>query len=682
MTKTVEAVPISALNIPPQELIDKLHSSLYIQFEDGAVVQLNSAEIKISRLLYSVIWDNPEVAHVPIVSKYAIIHFYSEGVFTAKTMNSVFEKILEDIVAIVVKPAMCRDVLNSVYLSMQVAMNSIYNNIVQDNIQYAESINILDFLEIQLKPKLLDAIKSVVENPTVNQVNNTYDVLDTVMAEMPNNVLAKAYMAGVLNLNQVKQMLASRGYVTEIKGQIFKKPIASSFVLGLRDVYSFAIESRAGAKALYMATDAIRSSEYLSRELQLVTMVVEKLVDGDCGSKDYTSWFVRPSSMTGKSDLVNLVGKYYLNEDTNQEEAITEQHVHLEGKTIKLRTALNCKLADKTAICTQCFGELSYGVPQHSGIGHYAATEITRVLTQSILSTKHLTSSATAATISLTLDAAKFFNIKKNGYAFKSKVLTKAKCNYKLLIQQTEAFGLKELAKPTIDKINPNRVSRIESVSILITKPNTPAQWIPISIKDGQRYGCFTTPFLQYILDGEKGRLELDDNGRYVIDLTGWTTTIPIISMPEVEYSYLELVKSTKAMYKNSDTNRETPEALLQKTFDLVNSRLNINSALLEVLAYAFSVVSIEDNDYSLGRHLPDGTTPQVSRIKDITTGRSLAGAYGWEEVLTTIKSPLSFRKNTSGHPLDVLIDPTNVLLGYGLHPAYNTPTKTGGGTK
>ena len=395
--------------------------------------------------------------------------------------------------------------------------------------------------------------------------------------------------------------------------------------------------------------------------------MVEKLVDGDCGSKEYVDWYIRPIEVSGKADIMNMLGKRFLNEETGLEEVITKKHTYLEGKTIKLRTAMKCKLEDKRHVCTACFGDLSYSIPKHSNIGHISATSVTQKVTQSILSTKHLTSSATSNQIVLDDTAKLFFNVKgKNNYAFKANLINKVRVKYKLIINQKDTPGIKSL-RPGVNvhKLNPPRVIRIESIIIVTEDLTGNEEYYPIVIKDSNRYGSFTYEFLEYIRD--EGYI-LDDNDRYIIDLNNWTTTTNFITMPQLEYNFLELANNIKSLFKymavdKTVGSKETPESMLQKLFDLTNSKLDVNIALLEVIVYAFTIMSVKDRNFDIGRN---STDPQLHRIKKIMTKRSVGGSYGYEEVKATLLSPDTFYGNNGiDHPLDVLIDPASTIIDY-----------------
>lgn len=660
----------------PIEIKNGLKTDLNILFEDNIVVKMRARDIIFFRFLMDFFIG----INIPIISEYNIVNYYKERSITSKTINNCLEKIMEHVVKQNVKQTNSRAILEQLWKNAYLVINNIYNELTYNLTEYCNSISILELLKIQYTPELIDAMQDVDKNrlklrssEIVSKVNKTYDVLDDILKNkegIKDLSLARNYKIGTVNANQVKQLLASRGFTTEIDSNIFRYPIASSFTLGLSNLYDLSIESRSGAKALFLSNKAIQESEYFARELQLITMVVEKLVDGDCGNHDYIDWLVRSKDIAPKSDLGNILGKYYYNPETKQEEEITINHQHLEGKIIKLRTSLNCKLQDATCICTKCFGTLANTIPMHSNIGHFSSTAMTERITQSILSTKHLTSSASSGDISMDNNAKLYFTVKNNSYYFKPEVLKNKQKHY-LIIQQYNAFGVKDLNTNTdVSKLNPTRVSIIYDIIIRTisgSKENIKVEDFPIRIKDSNKKGSLTLEFLQYII--ENG-YTLDDYDRYVFELSNWDAKKPVIDMPELEYDFLALAKNIKYIFKNLSVDRknpfksvETPESLLQKVFDTVNMKLDINIALLEVIVYAFTVMSIEKQDYRLGRNSNDR---QLVKAIDIIAKRSLGAGYGWQYVSKMILTPDNFYNNNDiQHPLDVMICPQEVISRY-----------------
>lgn len=657
------------LKIDQSELREGLKTDLNVIYEDGVVIPMTYKEIIVQRYMLDIfkVIDKNKKFKVPIRSGFCISNFYTNGILTSKTLNKCFETILSDVIELVVKPSNSRDCLPGIYEKMYDVFNDIYNDLLYNILEYSNSINIHDFLEIQFEDELLKSMSDVVKKKTPESVTHTYDVLDKIIRGneklKKDNIIARGYISGSVNANQVKQLLASRGYVTELNSSIFSIPVASSFTLGMQDIYDLGIESRAGAKALYLSNKAVQDSEYFARELQLITMIVERLVDGDCGNHDYMDWYVRDSKNGGKSDLPNLIGKYYFNPKTGQEDVITEKDKHLEGTTIKLRVAINCKLKDDRAVCSKCFGDLYHAIHKHTNIGHFCSTEMTEKLTQSILSTKHLSGTASGNTVKLDDVKKNIFTIKSNNYYFKPNVIKKG-FDVKLLIDMDSAFGLKDL-NPTVDvhKLNPTRISKVAAIILQITNNKTgEIELLNMEIKDNNKYGILTYSFLNYAL---KVGYTLDDYDRYVIDMNAWDYNNPFIVMPEFEYNFLNLARNIKSLLRNIKVikgvgSTETPESLLQQLFDLVNFKLDVNIAMLDVIIYAMTVRSIKHDDFNLGRNSNDR---QLMKSLEIITNRSLGAGYAWQDVVNNILSPKSYYgHNAIDHPLDIMIKPNEVM--------------------
>lgn len=671
MAKKVSGTPRIRIrelfNADPIELLHGLKTRLSVIWEDGVETEMSSKEVIVNKYALEILKGLPEV---PLVSKYHINKYYTNGIYVSKTINKLYEAVVNDVVDLYVKPTNDRSILETLYKNMYNVVNDMYNNIIYAIPEYCVNLDILDFLEIQTNERLLESIKAVKYDNRPETISASYNVLDDILRNDPSlakNRLSKGYISNTLNPNQLKQILAPRGYGTEINSELFKTPIYSSFCIGLYNMYHMAVESRSAAKALYLSTKAIQTSEYFARELQLVTMNIEHLVDGDCGSTDYMDWYVRPAEDGNKADLPNLIGKFFLN-DKGELEEITAKHKHLEGTTIKLRSAMNCKLQESNCICSKCFGTLSYGMFKHTNLGHISATSLTQKISQSILSTKHLVSSATTNDIVLDENAKLFFNVvNKNNYGFKKEVLTGKTASMRMIVTQYEAYGIKDLnANVDTSKLYPSKISRIESIILEVSQNGTTAEY-PIVVRNGNKRGSFTLPFLAYIL---QGHYTLDEQDRYVIDLSKWKSTGPVITLPQIEFNFLELVKRIKSEFKSmkyikDKRSAETKESLLQKVFDLVNIKLDVNIALLEVIVYAFTVKSLENKDFRLGRNTEDS---QLAKIKDLMKNKSLGGSFAWEHVIKILLSPTSFNGyNNIDHIMDIMVRPKEVLEDKGI---------------
>lgn len=650
------------LNFSPKEILDELKTDLNLLLEDNTVYYAKYKEITILRYLLELHKITPQIK---ITSKYMLRQYYVNEIFTSKTIAMWLDTFLKEFIEIIVKPNNNRELLVPIYKAAWDIMNNIYNEVVFNCLEYSSSISIEDLLEIQLDENLIKAMQDVEIKQSPEAVNKTYDILEDIIynkKSIKDNPIVKGYISKSINNNQVKQLLASRGYVTEINNHIFKKPIASNFTLGMQSIYDMAIESRSGAKALFVSNRAIQISEYLARELQLVTMVVERLVDGDCGSKNYMDWYMHPGNDTHKPDLPNMLGIKFVNPETGQEDNLRMEHKNLvNGKTIKIRTALSCELKNPRHICTGCFGDIAYSIPLNTNLGHFCTTELTEQASQGILSTKHLVSSASSSDIVLDEVSREFFNVKDgHKYYFKA---PNNKYIYKVAVSQEEGFGIKDLnSSVDVNKLNILRVSRIHYIHIYVYQDDNVIKTIPIEIKQGNKYGSFSQEFLHYIINNG---YKLNDIDNFVIDLSKWDNKKPFIIMPDIEYDYLTLVKQIIKELKHMETDGigigfETPESLLQKLFNLVSNKLSVNLIMLSVIVYAFTAKDPDNGNYSLARGIKN---KRLAKMEAIMRNRSLGAGYGWEFVIKTILSPRSYASNNAvDHPMDVLLAPNEVV--------------------
>jgi len=570
----------------------------------------------------------------------------------------------EELIRSVVIPSNNYSLLTVISESIIETTTLIFNELIDDVVDYVVSADIEDFLEIQLDPKLVKAIQEVDRLKNNTAIQNSYKVLDKILRKdgvATSNPLSKAYISGMVKSKQVEHVLSSRGIVTELDSTLYKIPITSSFTLGMKDMYEMAAESRSGAKAAYLSTVVIEKAEYFSREIQLGVMPVANLVYTDCGNDDYLDWLVMEND--GKCDLKNMVGSYYLNEETGREEALREDMTHLIGKTIKLRNVINCKHPNKYSLCSRCLGEIAYSVPEFSNLGHLASTILNGLISQGVLSTKHHISSAVAKAITLARELEGILRIKDgNKYTLSPQIHKTKSIKMTMTIDRTECFGINDINRSkSIFTLDPTRVTRITNVKLTITNTRQNSERVVIiPVGNEKRPGHLDNMFLKYVIDNG---YTIDDDDNYVINLENWRNLDVIMFVKESEYSFISLNNDVKSKFKKKldKKNRETPESLISSLFTMVNSKLDVNIGLLSIIVSAFIMKSDENSD--LGR--VNKETRKVGNLGSVILGRSLGGAYGWEMFINNITDPNTFvHDNKTDHPLDVILKPNEILNG------------------
>lgn len=106
----------------------------------------------------------------------------------------------------------------------------------------------------------------------------------------------------------------------------------------------------------------------------------------DCGTKHLVEYEIK-----SKKHLKKLNGKYfkYSEDDLDLSLLDVKKHTNLIGKKIYVRSAATCALGDH--VCPKCVGSTaSTNYDIADGLSAFESEEVTKVVNQSILSTKHL----------------------------------------------------------------------------------------------------------------------------------------------------------------------------------------------------------------------------------------------------------------------------------------------------
>lgn len=683
----MEAVPVTEfLNFTFEEINAECHRSMNVLFSDG-VLHLNPNEIKFNRIVWDIF---KTITNVPIRKKHSITEHYVNGIFTGGSFLKVLECVYVDVIEYCCRPTHSRAILNDyLFEKFQDIYNEVYNKIVCEKWEYCTSVDVLDFMEIQFQPQLLDAMRRLDTDKSEKALENAYKCLDNVIMNSPhlqNNSVAKGYISGNFKRDQVKQILGPRGFVAELTSMLFQEPVCSSLLFGLRSNYEIAVESRTAAKSLHVSHQSIEQSEYLARSLQIITMRMQRLVDGDCGSTKYYEWYLDPDPIIGKSELNLLVGKNYLNEETGKLDFIKPTDTHLIGKTLKLRSPIHCQHPDQKCICVACLGELSYGIPYNTNIGHMAATEFTEKISQSILSTKHLTTSAKSIDFELGPTEVNYL-VKTSDDALKlnPKGFNTKKLKYDLIIGQESARGLSGMNVNTrVDSLVPSKITRLDNIILRITDKQGREQYESLQIAFSKNvvktkktthgskvYGYLSVDFLKYIIKGNDGAPNYSlESGtdQYIINLNGWLDRglekMKIIEYPKLEYSFMQLIKeirssvSKKGILESLGENDASVEVFIQNFFNLLNNRLDINLGLIEIFGCAFTVLNKETGDAHVGRSL----SGDIGCVSEIISHISLGATYGFERHRTNVLNPITFSHNNVNHLLDGYLMPQEVV--------------------
>jgi hypothetical protein len=236
-----------------------------------------------------------------------------------------------------------------------------------------------------------------------------------------------------------------------------------------------------------------------------------------------------------------------------------------------------------------------------------------------------------------------------------------------IVLDPTTVPGLTDIFDYDINKLGLTHVSEIEQFGIYIQDQDgrTPTTTIPVSIH--RRRAALTYEALEYIRTKDWTR---DENGNYVIDMKDWDFSNNLMILPMRNFNMSDhsdaiekLIESKKEKIQDRD-REETPEAFVIELSDLINSKIDVNLAMTEVITLACMVRSAANGDF----RIPKATTSRGLGVTRVTIpNRSLGGAMAFEYHAETLYNPNSFfYEGRPSHPMDVFLMPKETLEDQG----------------
>jgi hypothetical protein len=524
----------SLLKTSTEELWQKLHGEFTLVFDDHSEIQTNSKECIYSSYAWDLYREYPDA----IITKESHVRaIIKDSRLSADTHNDIMSVVLycvyDNYVQMVPDKTKLLDHLAKRAYEI---INTMYNELSHKLEEYVTTLDILDFLEVNDNQQIVQAESATPH--TQEGIDEFYNIIRNVLnndKSLDNNQLAKAVRSKLVKTDQTLQCIGPRGFLTDIDSYIYKKPIMQGYFKGIRTLEDSMKESRSAAKALAFSVDPLKKAEYFSRRQQLICQNVKNLHRTDCGSKHYLLWQVRGEEkiegiVTRESDLKTIFGKYYLDEDTNALKIIKKTDTHLIGKTIKIRDAVaGCQHPDPYGVCEVCFGEASLTVPEHTNLGHMACVSMNSIVTQLVLSTKHYDGSSVVEGIRLDPHDKKYVSALVNGNDYwlsndlKNKKLT-------IKIDPRDAKGLADVSSVSdVNKLTISRVSELEVIHLIIDNGKGVIDEVPITVAVNKRLANLTHAVLRHC---KKNGWEITADNKYLIDMTGWDWTQPILSLP------------------------------------------------------------------------------------------------------------------------------------------------------
>lgn len=537
----------------------------------------------------------------------------------------------------------------------------VYNASVRLTGRDVNSIDMLDLIEIaDYEPVRLAREANHGDEASISALYRaTADALmnDPMMA---HNRLSKTARSGLVNMAQVQQVVAARGYGADLSKGRFPISVKSSYLDGITSYYEQGVESRQAGISLGNSKTPLEKSEYQNRRFQLAGMYVQHLYPGDCGSQQFTYFTIlgetynEHGDLIAKSDLENLDGKYFLDDD-DVLKVIKPSDKHLIGRTVRMRSPGHCAHRSTAGVCEVCFGKLSDNVIKTDNIGQICTAYFGQRISQELLSTKHLLVSIVLLALSLTQDQMKFLELTPDRLEMLFRDVYADK-DVQIIIDGGFATNLADLyLVDTVEQLIETDLTSLPWMGVVID-----GEFERVQLQQENRTPSFTHAMLDHI---RRMNVKLDEHNRYVIPMQGYDWSKPILMVPKRTYDTSDfaeqirsIVESKKDDIKKKGSEARTYDNVLNTLYRHVVTRMSINIVNLEILLYAFTIRDRDNHDYSLSKTY---TRSEFGVKSEIFYNRSASAVLVFERQRDVLNDPKNYvNHNVMDHPFDALFLP------------------------
>lgn len=358
-------------------------SKIHVIFSDNVDCTLTINDL----LLNLIMWYMAVKTNTPITSEWLVWDSH----ITQKTITSYVNKNFLD---------KKRKIYTNRYLNNVIAdctdMFSIFDRIskyLSDSISFYDDILLMercpdyyDYLHLDISNQPIDKTRSMIDKATdgaVHTIQNSKQYLGYYHS------LASNFLTGeALNKKQFSETYIAIGTKPDPDGNVIPYIISNSFINGgVQNDTARYIESLAGRKASVLAHLNVSITGTFARKLNENNK--SSFLHKDPNYVCHTANPIR-LTITNFDILMRLNLRYYSEVPNGVVHRIGFNDVGLIGKTIYLYSPMTCASnANGHGVCYRCYGDLAY-VNRDINIGSIAATLLSSVFTQRMLSAKHL----------------------------------------------------------------------------------------------------------------------------------------------------------------------------------------------------------------------------------------------------------------------------------------------------
>lgn len=449
--------------------------------------------------------------------------------------------------------------------------------------------------------------------------------------DLPNNCLYPYMQAGTLKSNQIPQFLIAYGPRSDVDDTMKRHIVGQSSFSGLRTVEDFAIESLSAKKSIYFSRDVIRQSQYSGRKMRLACAEIQHIYPGSCGSQGWMPYVI------GEEVADNYIDRIIIDDKGNRVILDKQNIDKFVGRQIKLVSQFACRHTD--GICEHCAG---YGedmlikyMPPDIHIGLLSSSKVSSVVSQKILSAKHLVS--TSSKMYTLPESAQKYLYKVEDAIFWSPEAAK--------YFDTVRFRIPSEAINQISDLNLDTLPTAESYSkvpfIELVKDDEVVDRICLEADVFIPY--FSTQMLEHMHQHYR-QLKVDDE-YMTFSMSGFDIKQPFMKFVILNDDMITYTKRVYGFLGSRMINYTTVADCMRDFSTVVYQKSSINSFFIESVVRSHMIVS--ESDFRIPV-VTDFNNVRFGNLADVISETSVSGKLAFENLkqyLTAPSTPLLLRK-------------------------------------
>lgn len=512
---------------------------------------------------------------------------------------------------------------------------NILNRFVTNNCQrYHKSMSIIDLVQIASIPEIKAITDDKVTDPDTPMREaerkieaNSIKLFKELKKPHPGNTLYPFIHLRFVKETQLAHIFYQIGYRTDIDDTVFRYPVSGNYLDGLKNITEYTLESLSAKKSSFYNKYSLPITEYFGRRQHILLAALEHLYPGDCGST-----ITLPLQITERMRNAVLFKNVV---DGSKIVTLTEDNVdEYVGQMVNFRTPIGCRHRD--GVCTVCGGKLLSNVTPNTHIGIFSAIQVTSVITQVILSNKHVQSTRAIEYVI----PPEFLSVfrKSQGYIFLKPTMIEKMKNVKFVITYNDALHLNGLGDFNVGNLNNVNETAFGVCTTLAMVKDNGVVFDQESLGSSNQFPLYSKFFVKYIADNPD-MVNIQDEMFYV-DMSKFDFNKPIFKLIIMNNSMVKFVNNAKILLENKIGSYTSATALVNDFTNLVYGQVHANLAYLEVVLRAAMISG--KYDYRLPV-VEDIDNVMFTSNRAINMYRALGMLCAFERAPAAFENPITY---------------------------------------